>query len=60
MELLLNEKKRELAQKRWEICNTCPELVRSAKPLERCRLCGCIMRAKVLIPSANCPKGRWT
>lgn len=59
MALLSHKKYAVTPQNRLKICNTCPELLQNVKPLERCKLCGCVMRAKVLIPSAKCPKGLW-
>lgn len=42
-------------KKRFEICKKCVYLMLG----NVCKQCGCIMRAKVHIKSANCPKNYW-
>lgn len=46
----------ELANQRYEICLSCPELIKIQK---RCRKCGCFMKQKVKIERAACPIGKW-
>mgnify|MGYP003150551326 CR=1 FL=1 len=44
----------EIAQERWDTCNTCEYFNGS-----RCSLCGCFMKKKVALPSSKCPDNRW-
>lgn len=46
----------EIAQKRFEICKQCPELI---KLTSQCKKCGCFMEAKTKLPHAECPLGKW-
>jgi hypothetical protein len=41
--------------KRWDICQSCPELT----SLDRCKQCGCFMRLKVRVKPARCPLNKW-
>lgn len=44
---------------RLDVCNNC-EYASHAKTIKiRCGVCGCYMKAKVMIPTAKCPKDRW-
>lgn len=43
------------ANRRMAICQACPELI----ALDRCKRCGCFMRIKTQIPSAQCPLQKW-
>ncbi len=46
----------EIAKERYSICKNCPQFV----PLTtQCKECGCIMKAKVKLPHASCPLGKW-
>ena len=45
-----------VADKRFEICKSCPEYI---KLTHQCKKCGCIMNAKVKLPNASCPLGKW-
>jgi hypothetical protein len=45
-----------IAQKRFEICKSCPELI---KLTSQCKKCGCFMEAKTKLPNAECPIGKW-
>jgi len=47
----------EEAQKRWDLCNKCPDLKGIRNP--RCSKCGCFMKFKVHVALANCPLGKW-
>ncbi len=43
-----------VADRRWAICAACPELEG-----DRCRVCGCHMRAKSALSQEACPIGKW-
>lgn len=45
----------EMSKKRMAICNTCEHLTK----LKKCKLCGCLMLAKVAIPFVSCPDDKW-
>jgi hypothetical protein len=44
------------AEKRFEICKACPELI---KLTSQCKKCGCFMAAKTKLLAATCPIGKW-
>lgn len=44
------------ANERIEICRGCEFFI---KPTTQCKKCGCIMTAKVKLPNASCPIGKW-
>lgn len=46
---------RRVRKSRLEICRQCQYYT----GLEQCALCGCFMPAKVMLPHASCPDGRW-
>jgi hypothetical protein len=46
----------ELAEKRYNICLSCPELIKLTK---QCKKCGCFMFAKTKLEIATCPLGKW-
>lgn len=46
----------ELGKTRFEICKSCPELIKVTKI---CKKCGCFMTAKTKIQGAVCPLGKW-
>jgi len=46
----------ELAEQRFDICKTCPELI---KLTGQCKKCGCFMALKTKLESAKCPIGKW-
>jgi hypothetical protein len=46
----------EKANARFDICKSCPELV---KFTSQCKKCGCFMKAKTKIEKATCPIGKW-
>jgi len=48
--------KRDVANIRIDICNTCPNL---RPKIHQCKKCGCIMPAKVWFMGASCPEGKW-
>lgn len=50
---LLND---EDANKRYDICKACPELIKLTK---QCKKCGCFMAAKTRLEAATCPMGKW-
>jgi len=47
----------ELAAERLAICEACPKLRKLTK---QCKECNCIMPAKVKLPNASCPLGKWS
>ena len=47
---------KEKAKLRWEICQSCPFL---DKGLNRCKACGCLMKAKVHLEHVECPEKKW-
>ena len=49
-------KDESLIQKRYSICQECPELISLTK---QCKLCGCWMPGKTRLSSAECPVGKW-
>lgn len=49
---------RELALKRYEVCETCPRKSDVLK-IEKCKECGCVILLKVIVPSEKCPLGKW-
>jgi hypothetical protein len=46
----------ELADSRYDICKTCPELINLTKT---CKKCGCFMAVKTKLKEATCPLGKW-
>jgi protein-arginine kinase activator protein McsA len=54
-DLSLYEKLTTQAKQRMEICKGCPSL----NGVYQCRECGCLVPAKVLVPSSVCPSGKW-
>ena len=48
--------KKEVAYGRYDICKGCDKLHSITKT---CSECGCFMRAKVTLPNAFCPLGKW-
>ena len=46
----------EVADERFAICKECPELI---PVINTCKQCGCFMTAKVKLPNAECPLGKW-
>ena len=56
----------EEAERRWEICKQCPQLLYdetnpdTGKRDGRCTHCGCFMNVKVHYAVAECPIDRWT
>lgn len=41
---------------RYNICLSCPELIKITK---QCKKCGCFMSEKTKLKSATCPIGKW-
>lgn len=52
----LAQKRKEVSEKRLEVCNECPFY---HKEIDRCMKCSCFMKYKTLIPGADCPMGKW-
>ena len=46
----------EIAEQRLDMCKGCEHYV---KATHQCTECGCIMNAKVKLPNASCPIGKW-
>lgn len=46
----------ELANERYNICLSCPELIQLTK---QCKKCGCFMAVKTKLKEAVCPIGKW-
>lgn len=44
-----------VAAERLAICKECPKLLLTGN----CTECGCFMSAKVKLPNASCPLGKW-
>ena len=55
----------EVAQKRWDICRSCPKLLYDETNPDtnrkdgRCTECGCFMNVKCHYAVAECPIGKW-
>jgi hypothetical protein len=43
-----------MEQLRLSICNSCENNI-----LGICKVCGCIIKIKVLVKSTSCPKDKW-
>lgn len=46
----------EEANRRYDICNACPELIDLTK---QCKQCGCFMAMKTKLSKASCPLQKW-
>lgn len=46
----------KLASERFDICKSCPELIKITK---QCKKCGCFMALKTQLQVATCPLGKW-
>lgn len=46
----------EEANRRYDICNSCPELIDLTK---QCKQCGCFMAMKTKLSKASCPLKKW-
>lgn len=57
------DKQKELAEKRLEICNSCPAKIETFKDHEwsfRCGECGCPIKRKIFSNEyGECPLGKW-
>jgi hypothetical protein len=51
-----NKTTEEKAEFRYNICKSCPELI---KLTSQCKKCGCIMSLKTKLEAATCPVGKW-
>jgi len=45
-----------VATNRYDICNSCDELINLTK---QCKKCGCVMTMKTKLQTASCPLGKW-
>lgn len=46
----------EVAEERLAICNECPQLFKATMT---CKECGCFMKAKSKLATAECPLKKW-
>ncbi len=46
----------DIANSRYIICKSCPELIKLSK---QCKKCGCFMAIKTKLEKATCPIGKW-
>lgn len=46
----------EVQKERFDICLSCPELIKLTK---QCKKCGCFMALKTKLENASCPIGKW-
>lgn len=46
----------ETYKNRLEICQSCPELLKSTF---QCKKCGCLMKQKCKLSDASCPLKKW-
>lgn len=57
---LLNPKTERVSEEerdaRFNICLSCPELIKITK---QCKKCGCVMSKKTELKLAECPIGKW-
>ncbi|NBU82866.1 MAG: hypothetical protein EBS55_14600, partial [Flavobacteriaceae bacterium] len=55
-----NDERNELASKRIEVCNTCPNKKEVDGVRNVCSLCGCMLKSKVFTTEmGQCPDDRW-
>lgn len=55
-----NDERNELASKRIEVCNSCPNKKEVDGVRNVCSLCGCMLKTKVFTPEmGQCPDNRW-
>lgn len=55
-----NDERNELASKRIEVCNSCPNKKEIDGVRNICSLCGCMLKSKVFINEmGQCPDNRW-
>ncbi len=62
MEMLADK---PLMEMRWQHCQVCPHLKNKLlslwtfKPLARCGVCGCFLKAKIALTPMKCPIEKW-
>lgn len=49
----------EKKQARMAICQACPYATAGNTRKYICGKCGCVIAAKVMLPGARCPEGKW-
>jgi len=49
----------ELQELRKEICSGCPNRINHSILGNVCRVCGCVIRLKVIAEASTCPVGYW-
>jgi hypothetical protein len=47
---------KDISNKRYGICKDCEEFI---KLTSQCKQCGCFMKLKTKLFSAQCPKNKW-
>lgn len=50
------ENMKQTANERLEICKTCDQF---DSELTKCKVCGCFMMVKTMIPRTRCPLDKW-
>lgn len=50
------EHRKQVAKERLTICNNCPKYI---VVTTQCKECGCIMLAKTMFASSECPLNKW-
>jgi len=54
------EKQKELAEKRYSICDSCPSKVKALLGYYKCNECGCPIQKKIFSDVYNdCPLKKW-
>ena len=54
------EKQKELAEKRYSICDSCPSKVKALLGYYKCNECGCPIQKKIFSDTYNdCPLKKW-
>lgn len=54
-----SEARTKMAQERMSICQACPFAIAGGSRKYLCGKCGCVLAAKVMLPGASCPAGKW-
>ena len=55
--IIKDEKIEELAKERYSICEKCEH--NNKEIIERCKICGCIIKFKIRQSIQKCPKKYW-
>jgi len=59
-----NIKNKDRATERYKICISCEHGQKTNTqgeviPRKTCKVCGCVLKAKVRSATSSCPKGKW-